>query len=237
MISKLMSASLKFGGFMIKLENLNYTYSKKSPYEKEIFKNVNIEINSQKTLILGKSGSGKSTFFKIIMKDLKVKKNTLKAPNDIAMVMQNVNSQIITSTVYDELNIGYKQKYNLDLTNEQITKLFEQFKVNFDLELDPQKLSGGQKKILIIMSMYIIDPDLIILDEPLVGLDYEHRQLIMDFIKHTTKKLFISTHQIENLVQICDQIVLINNQDIINASEQEVRELAIINPKGDACEL
>ncbi len=222
---------------MIKLTNLSYEYSKNSPYSKEIFRNVNVEIGCKKTLVLGKSGSGKSTLFKILMRDLKINKKMLDCPKNVAIVMQNVNSQIITHSVYDELNIGYRQKNNCDITETEINKVFHQFGVAFDLEQDPQTLSGGQKKILVIMCMIIIDPDVIIFDEPLVGLDLAHRRLVLKYINDTQTKLLISTHQIENLVQLCDEIILVDNMQIIQATETHVREMEIINPKGESCEL
>ncbi len=222
---------------MIKLTNLSFTYSGNSPYAKEIFKETSINITGDKTLVLGKSGSGKSTFFKILMNDLKVKKKMIEKPKDIALVMQNVNNQIITHSVYDELNIGYVQKYGHDLPKEKVQEIFQQFDVHFDLEQDPQSLSGGQKKILVIMCMVLIDPDMIIFDEPLVGLDYLHRQLVLHYLATTKTKLLISTHQIENLVQMCDQLILINAKGIKETTADEARELAIINPKGESCEL
>ncbi len=222
---------------MIKLSNLSYEYSKNSPYSKKIFTNTSVDIVGKKTLVLGSSGSGKSTFFKILMRDLKVKKNMLDCPKNIAIVMQNVNNQIITHSVYEELNIGYRQKYNCDITKEQIMEIYNQFGVSFDLEQDPQTLSGGQKKILVIMCMIIIEPDILIFDEPLVGLDLVHRKLVLKYIEETETKLLISTHQIENLVQLCDEMILINKNEVVLTDENQVRKLAIINPKGESCEL
>lgn len=222
---------------MIKLKQLKYTYRNKSPYAKQIFANIDLNITGSKVLVLGKSGSGKSTLFKILMGDLKVNKQMIDKPRNIAIVMQNVNNQLITSTVYDELNLGYEQKYAKKLEKTQINEVFTQFGISFDLEQNPQTLSGGQKKLLLIMCITLLSPDWIIFDEPLVGLDFEHRQLVLDYISKTSTKLLISTHQIENLVQICDQMLLVDEQKIKITTEQEVRQLKIIKPKGDTCEL
>lgn len=222
---------------MIKLQNLSYAYQENSPFETSILKDVNISIDGSKVLVLGKSGSGKSTFFKILMGNIKVSKKMLIKPSNIAIVMQNVNSQILCNTIYDELNIGYSQKYAKDVSREQIKEVFDRFGIDFDLEMNPQQLSGGQKKLLIIICMVLINPEIIIFDEPLVGLDLHHRKLVLKFIKQTKTKLLISTHDIENLVQLCDQIILVNEQNIIKTSEAQVRKLEIINPRGESCEL
>lgn len=217
---------------MIKLNNLTYTYSKSSPFANVIFNNTSVTISGNKTLVLGKSGSGKSTLFKMLIKMIKVNKKQISAPKDVLMVMQNVNSQIITNTVYDEINLGYQKRYQRDISHDEIKQLFNKFAVDFDLTSDPNKLSGGQKKILMIICMTILKPDLLILDEPLVGLDFKHRKVVLDFIANTKIKLLISTHQIENLIQICDEIIIVDQKQVVVGSAQMAIKLGIIDPRG-----
>ncbi len=217
---------------MIKLNNLTYTYSKSSPFASVIFNNTSVTISGNKTLVLGKSGSGKSTLFKMLIKMIKVSKKQISVSKDVLMVMQNVNSQIITDTVYDEINLGYQKRYQRDISHDEIKQLFNKFAVDFDLTCDPNKLSGGQKKILMIICMTILKPDLLILDEPLVGLDFKHRKVVLDFIANTKIKLLISTHQIENLIQICDEIIIVDQKQVVIGSAQMAIELGIIDPRG-----
>ncbi len=222
---------------MIKLDNLTYVYNKSSPLANKIFDNVSVEITSNKTLVLGKSGSGKSTLFKMLIKMIKVKGKQIVAPRDVLMVMQNVNSQIITDTVYDEINLGYQKKFNKDISSDEIKQIFERFAVNFDLTRDPNNLSGGQKKILMIICMIVLNPELLILDEPLVGLDFKHREVVLNFIKSTKINLLISTHQIDNLIQICDEIVIVDQKQVVIGTAAMAVELGIIDPKGVIHEL
>lgn len=222
---------------MIKLNNLTHIYGKSSPFANVIFDNTTLEINADKVLVLGKSGSGKSTFFKMLIKMVKVNKKQVVAPSDVLMVMQNVNSQIITDTVYEEINLGYKKKYGKDIESEKVQELFKAFAVSFKFSDDPNRLSGGQKKILMIICMIILNPQLLILDEPLVGLDYKHRKIVLNFIKNTKIKLLISTHQIENLIEICDEIVIIDQKKIIIGDQKMAIELGIIDPEGTSNEL
>ncbi len=130
---------------MIRCQNMNYKYQAKSPFEQVIFNDVTLEITGKKNLLLGFSGSGKSTFFKILTGYLAVEKKTIEKPEEIILVMQNVNAQIVTDSVYAEINLGYKKKYGKDITEKQIVELLQYFDLDFKTTASPQELSGGQK--------------------------------------------------------------------------------------------
>ncbi len=215
---------------MIKCQNMNYKYQAKSPFEKVIFDNVTLEIKGKKNLILGFSGSGKSTFFKILTGYLPVEKNTIKKPKEIILVMQNVNAQIVTDTVYSEINLGYKKKYGIDITKNQIEDLLKYFELDFKITDNPQELSGGQKKLLMVICAIVIKPDLIIFDEPFVGLDLKHRRLLTTYLQETQISILVSSHQPQNILHICDQIVIVNNHDIYNGTIKDAINLEILAP-------
>lgn len=217
---------------MIKCKKMNYTYQDNSPFARQIFKDVDISINGEKILILGASGSGKSTFFKILTNYIKVSERELEKPQEIALVMQNVNSQIVTETVFEEINLGYEQKFNKKISKEIIMEYFKQFAVDFNLDDNPRKLSGGQKKIMMIISIIAMEPDMIIFDEPFVGLDLKHQRLVRSFLTNCSIPFMISSHKPEQIINICDEIVIINQQKIKLGTVSEAQKLQIIEPKG-----
>lgn len=137
---------------MIKVENLNYKY-KSSSFG---LKNINLEINDNEFVcIIGRNGSGKSTFSKILAGltkfkngsisinnlDLKDKKNNLKIRKNVAIVFQNPENQIIFDKVYDDLsfalkNLGFSQK-EIDKNIEESLKAVDmlEYKNSFTSEL------------------------------------------------------------------------------------------------------
>ncbi len=215
---------------MIKCNGLNYAYQPKTPFVQKVFSDVTIEITGKKVLILGFSGSGKSTFFKMLTGYLKVKKQMLAKPETIFLVMQNVYAQIVTDNVYDEINLGYEQRYGTSVPETEVEALINYFQVDFSLQSNPQQLSGGQKKILMIICAIIINPDLIIFDEPFVGLDLKRSQLLIDFLKETPIPFLISSHKPEAFKDICDQVVIINEKNIYHGTITEAQALQILKP-------
>lgn len=198
---------------MIKLENLNFSFDKYSPFKKVIFENTSLAINGTKVLIQAPSGSGKSTLFNILMGQYK----GYKIKSDIRILLQSIDSQILCDTVYDEINLGYKIKYKKDIEKDEVINLLHEFKLNKSLNDNPNKFSGGEKKILLFMALIVSKPDLLILDEPYVSLDDRHIKLLDEYLKVTEQKILMSTHIIYD--DFFDQKLTISQQKIVGVYE------------------
>lgn len=218
---------------MIEFINFSFAYDKNTPFEQKIFNDINLKIDQTKTLLLGVSGSGKSSLFRLLLDDLKPSHGKLHKPSKIGFVFQNVYGQILMPTVYEELNLSYKQLYNKDITEEEIFKYFKMFKVDFNLEQNPHMLSGGQKRILVLICILISEPEYLILDEPFVGLDKIRRQCLIEFLKNTNIPFLISTHDLKDNYQLYNDIVLINKQQIEHVTYERASELQVIGKFGD----
>ena len=98
----------------------------------------------------------------------------------IAMVFQNPDDQLVCSAVEDELAFGLE---NLCVPPDEIRRRVDAMMAEFGLsgmaESDPAKLSGGQKKLVTIASTLILGPKVIVLDEPMTGLDADSRELVL----------------------------------------------------------
>jgi energy-coupling factor transporter ATP-binding protein EcfA2 len=199
---------------MVEFNDYSFGYDYKQPFEKRIFTDVSLKIDGKKVLLVGASGSGKSTFFKTLIKYLKPSRGRVNVSNDVGFLMQNVNSQVICHTIYEEINIGYKNKFNIDIKNELIQSYFKLFKVDFKLTDNPRHLSGGQKKIIILIAILVTEPQLLLLDEPFVGLDYKRRSAFINYLKITEIDFILSTHDIAESSDLFDQVILINDKSL-----------------------
>ena len=163
-----------------------------------VFKDFSFLFRNGFLIIDGKNGSGKSTFVKLLARVLKQKKGSVKINfgkrefinpkledirGNIGYIFQNPDYQIFSDTVKDEILFGVKD-YNEDYFNYWVKK----FDIEFLLDRSPLLLSYGERRRVNFLSATIRCPNLIIYDEPTVGLDYENRLLLLEFIEYHNKR-------------------------------------------------
>ncbi len=153
--------------------------------------------------ILGQNGSGKSTLAKLINglyiptegrvtvcgMDTQDDDKTWEIRRRAGMVFQNPDDQLVCSAVEDELAFGLE---NLCVPPDEIRRRVDAMMAEFGLsgmaESDPAKLSGGQKKLVTIASTLILGPKVIVLDEPITGLDADSREMVLHAVERLKER-------------------------------------------------
>ena len=214
---------------ILELDNINFSYNK----EKQILKNVSFKINKgDMAAIVGRNGAGKSTLSKLICGFYKptsgrilfdgkdMVNDTIKERSDkIGFVMQNPNQMISKTMVYDEVAFGLKIR---GLSDSQIKeRVYETLKVcglygyrNWPISA----LSYGQKKRVTIASILVLNPDMIILDEPTAGQDFKHYTEIMEFLVELNKKgvtILMVTHDMHLMLEYTNKVIVLSEGEKI----------------------
>lgn len=216
---------------MIKLNNLHYKF-KTSQFE---ISNINLEISDGEFVcIIGKNGSGKSTFSKLLAGllkfktgdiyiddiSLKEKKNFLKIREKIGIVFQNPENQIIFDTVYDDIAFSLKNLhipyFEFDTKIEEALKKVNMidYKNSFTSEL-----SLGQKQKIAIASALAINPNILILDEPTTMLDPMSKVSIYEVLKNLNKSgttIIFVTNFIDEIL-LANKIIIFDKGTIIKS--------------------
>lgn len=221
---------------VIRTENLTYTYSQGTPFEKTAVKDVNIEIEEGELVgIIGHTGSGKSTLIqhlnglikptsgKIFIdgvdihdKDVKLRDIRFK----VGLVFQYPEYQIFEETVYKDIAFG---PTNMGLDEDEIDKRVRETAklVGIDdslLNKSPFELSGGQKRRVAIAGVMAMRPKVLILDEPTAGLDPRGREMILGQIKHyheeTGSTVLLVSHSMEDVARFAQKILVMNKGEV-----------------------
>ena len=213
---------------MIEIKNLSYKYKNGN----KVLNNINLNINKGEFVcIIGKNGSGKSTFSKLLsgllpFKDgeiivnginLKDKKKTLEIRKTIGIVFQNPENQILFDKVYDDIAFSLQ---NLGFSKEQISNIIDDALNSVNMSEYKNSytdtLSLGQKQRIAIASTLAINPNLLILDEPTTMLDPINKTAIYKTLNNLHEKSITIIYITNNIDEIllADRILFLENGKI-----------------------
>ncbi|MBU3144840.1 ABC transporter ATP-binding protein [Clostridium sp. CF012] len=212
----------------------------------KILDNVSIDIKEGEMVsIVGKNGAGKSTLSKIICGfekedtgnvyyyDENIKQKTIRQRAEIVgVVMQNPNQMISKPMIYDEIALGLRlRKVKEEEIKERVDKILKICGLTPFREWPISALSYGQKKRVTIASILVLNPKILILDEPTAGQDYRHYSEIMRFLLEINKlgvTIIMITHDMHLMLQYTPRgIVLAGGKKIADT------QAAIILTDGD----
>ena len=219
---------------IINLSHISYNYE-----EVSALNDISLEIYAGELIFFtGPNGCGKSTLFKLLnglifptkgeyyFDNKKIDKNTLQdnmfAKNfhkRIVYIFQNPDVQLFNATVYDEIAFGPRQmNLNEEIIHQRINELLIYLNIQHLQDRPPYHLSGGEQKKVALAAILALNPDILMIDEPLNGLDNKTRQwfkeFLMDFIK-ANKTILISTHEQELLSLPHSRIIKFNDKHTI----------------------
>lgn len=214
---------------IIEIKNLDFAYSNEN-----ILENINLSINKGEIVsIVGPNGAGKSTLAKlmcgfirpnrgeILIDGIDSKNLSIKEIADkIAFVLQNPNSMISKTMIYDEVAFGLRIR---GLEEEEIQKRVEEVLKICGLypfrNWPISALSYGQKRRVTIASILILNPDLIILDEPTAGQDFSHYTAMMEFIRRLNRDLSLTilmiSHDMHLIQEYTDRALVVCDKKIL----------------------
>lgn len=219
---------------IINLSHISYNYE-----EVSALNDISLEIYAGELIFFtGPNGCGKSTLFKLLnglifptkgeyyFDNKKIDKNTLQdnifAKNfhkRIGYIFQNPDVQLFNATVYDEIAFGPRQM-NLDeeIIHQRVNELLIYLNIQHLQDRPPYHLSGGEQKKVALAAILALNPDVLMIDEPLNGLDNKTRQwfkeFLINFIK-ANKSILISTHEQELLSLPHSRIIKFNDEHTI----------------------
>ena len=218
---------------LIELDHIRFSYDPKEP---PVLRDLSLSVEAGECLVLlGENGAGKTTLFRILnglsfpqsgsyrfdgaLVDrtwLKHQKNAKRFHRRVGYLFQNPDVMLFNATVYDEIAFGPRQ---LGLSEAETDRRVRDCMAIFGLEplaeKAPYHLSGGQKKQVALAAVLSLAPEVLILDEPLAGLDQKTQALLLELLlqlKAAGKTLILATHSTDLPETLADRQVTLSRE-------------------------
>ena len=212
---------------LLSVENLSFSID-----GTKLLKNITFSLEKGSlTLVAGKNGSGKSMLLKclkglekpdegIIKVNGKVLKKERERMKAFGLVFQDTSLEIVGSTVIKDIAFGQE---NLRMERERIQETTNKMISLFNLEkiqdLPPSVLSGGEKRRLSIAGVLAMEPEIILMDEPLANLDYPSVKMVLSTLIELKKKgvtVIIVSHEAEKLLSLTDNTIILSKGKLVD---------------------
>lgn len=218
------------------IKELNYIYSPGTPFERAALKNINLTINDGEYIgLIGHTGSGKSTLiqhFNGLLKpsggSLSVqgielsagKPDLIKLRSKVGLVFQYPEYQLFEESVAKDIAFGPK---NLGLSEAEAAARVSEAMSLVGLppemgEKSPFELSGGQKRRAAVAGVIAMRPEVLVLDEPIAGLDPKGRREMLELIDgyraKTGATIVLVSHNMDDVAQAADRVIVMSGGEI-----------------------
>jgi cobalt/nickel transport system ATP-binding protein len=217
---------------MIEVDALRYTY----PDGTVALDGIGFTLEAgSKTALLGPNGAGKSTLIRllngtisgagrIVIDQIEIsKKNRSQLHKKVGVVFQNPDDQLFCPTIFEDVAFG---PVNLGLTQDDIAHRVRQALAAVGLEGFENRssfhISFGERKSASIATVVAMQPKIYIFDEPSSNLDPFHRRKIIQFIRKLNCTLLIATHDLDLVLDTCQQILLLNQGKLITSGNLDL---------------
>ena len=188
---------------------------------------INLQIQpGQRIAVLGANGSGKSTLLRLLdalyfvdagqlfFDGVAVSEDAMQSDEfafnfrqRVGFVFQNPDVQLFNPTVFDEVAFGPLQlRWPREQIREKVAQIMEQMEVAHLKDRSPHRLSGGEKQRVALASVLVLDPEVLLLDEPTAALDPKSQSQMVDFLSDRShvKTIVTATHDLDIIEEIAD---------------------------------
>lgn len=225
------------GNLQVEIENLSFTYNHANINPKVVLKGIDLKIKQGEFVgLIGSTGSGKTTLAQIVdgllfatsglirIDGLEIKEKASylkKIRQKVGLVFQFPEKQLFEETVYEDIAFGPK---NLGLEKEKVDarvrKSLEVIGLDFDAfaQRSPFSLSSGEQRRVAIAGILALEPEILILDEPTAGLDFDGVCRIKKILLELNKKgvtIILISHNLEVVAEVCKRIIYLKEGKIL----------------------
>lgn len=209
----------------IEFENVGVTFDTATGH-RTVLRDINLSLEERRIGIIGANGSGKSTLVRLInglaeptsgqvrVAGLNVAKRGREVRRKVGFVFSDADNQIIMPTVAEDVAFSLRATTKSGREREaKAAAMLRAMGLEHLSDASPHFLSGGEKQLLALASVLIVEPELVIADEPTTLLDLGNRRMIASRLADLPQQLIVVTHDLE-LLEDMDRVLWIADGEV-----------------------
>ena len=217
------------------VQNVVYRYNA----EVTALKGLSLQVaRGERVAILGANGSGKSTLLRLLdglyfadsgsisafgapltEEALQDDATAFAFRRRVALVFQNPDVQLFSPTVFDEVAFGPLQlRWQKDDIRRKVNETLDLLEITHLKDRSPHRLSGGEKKRVALASVLVLDPEVLLMDEPTAALDPKSQSMVVDFLigwSGGAKTVITATHDLDIVGEIADRCFVFQSGNVL----------------------
>ncbi len=211
---------------MIEFTNVSHAYD-----DRVVLRDVSLNLTENRIGIVGANGSGKSTLARMInalvvpgtgmvtVDGLDVSRNKREVRRRVGFIFSDPDRQIIMPTVIEDIELSLRRT-DLDKKQRAVRALevLERFGLGEHADHPAQRLSGGQKQLLALASIFVTDPAIIVADEPTTLLDLRNTRMLTDVFATLDEQLIVVSHDLD-ILDGFDRVIVIDDGRVVADDE------------------
>lgn len=218
---------------VVEIKNLSYTYPDGTP----ALDGVTLDVMEGESVgIIGPNGAGKSTLLlhlngilqskngaiKVLGMPL-INRNLRKIRSKACLVFQDPEDQLFMPTVFDDVAFGLiNLGYDGGAVKEKVEDILERVDLSGRENRSSHHLSFGEKKLVSLATVLVMEPEILLLDEPTSNLDRKEKREIIKFLQKIDKTKIIVSHDLEMIKQLCQRVAVINRGKVVFTGDKEI---------------
>ena len=188
---------------------------------RQVLSNVTLSFEDRRIGVIGANGSGKSTFLRVLnglqrasggvvsIDGVDIGEDPKNARRKVGFLFQNPEHQIVFPTVAEDLAFGLKSlRLGKAETAERVAEGLSRFGMEDFAARSVHRLSGGEKQMIALIGVLIMEPETIVMDEPTTLLDHRNKRRIMAAVETAEQQIVMASHDL-NLLRGFDRVLVL----------------------------
>ncbi|MEX2587797.1 MAG: ATP-binding cassette domain-containing protein [Actinomycetota bacterium] len=213
----------------IRISRVTHAYGSRA-----VLEDVDLTITQHKTAVIGGNGSGKSTFARLInglvvptrgrvsVDGMDTASQGKRVRRRVGFVFQDPDAQIVFPTVAEDVAFGLKARREPpNAIAERVAAVLDDYGLSGYADHPAHLLSGGQKQMLALAAVLVLDPSYVVLDEPMTLLDLKNKRQVTEMVLALQQPVVLATHELDMLGEFERVVVLDSGRIVADGSPAE----------------